>query len=87
MAKQENSAKNQRNRLLAALRNGPLTTLEIRHQLDILGVAPRVFELRHNLGHNIETHWAHDNNPGGGSHSVASYVLKVGKWKGGNNEK
>jgi hypothetical protein len=81
------SAENQRHRLYKALQEEALTTLEIRHRLDILGVAPRVYELRHNHGYNIHTHWTHDDNPGGGRHSVAQYVLMPGKWEGGGHAK
>ena len=82
-----NSTQNQQNRVLAALKEGPQTTIALRHKHDILGVAPRVYELRNVRGYNIQTHWVHDNNPGGGRHSVAEYVLMPGKWKGGNHEK
>ena len=71
----------QRQRLLKALRKKPLSTLEIRHKLDILGVAPRIYELRHKHGYNIQTQWIKHANPGGGPHLVAHYVLRPGKWQ------
>lgn len=77
------SAASQRVRLLEWLRKKPITTLQARHQLDILGVAPRVYELRHMFGHNIQKHWIEDHNPGGSKHTVAQYVLFPGAWKKG----
>lgn len=76
-----NSAFAQRTRLLERLQRGPCTTVEARHQLDILGVAPRIYELRHQYGFNIRTHWAKGDNPGGGSHRIAQYVLHSGKYQ------
>lgn len=76
-----NSLESQRERLAEELRKGPLTTLEIRHQLDILGVAPRIFELRHSHNLNIQTHWSDAINPGGTRHRVAKYFLMPGSWK------
>lgn len=70
-----NSASSQRARLLAALRNGPLTTLEARRLLDVLHPAARVMELRQ-LGHNIVTAWDTDITSEGNPHRVARYLLK-----------
>lgn len=75
----------QRQRLLHWLQQRLCTTMEARHELDILGVAPRVHELRR-LGYNIKTLWAKDQNPGGKKHRVAQYVLMSGKWQGGSHE-
>jgi len=69
-----NSTSAQRQRLLAALRIRPMNTLEIRAELDILGVAPRVFELR-KRGHKILTHWRYVPTDCGKMHRVALYVL------------
>lgn len=82
----KHSAKSQRERLLKRLREKPCTTVEARHELDILGVAPRIYELRHHHGLNIHTYHAHGENPGGGRHRIAKYVLKSGKWQGGAHE-
>jgi hypothetical protein len=71
----DNSAEAQRYRLLEVLKRGPLTTIEIRHDLDIMMPAARVFELRHNEGHNIEMHWVTRPTAAGNLHSVAMYVL------------
>lgn len=73
----------QRSRLLKRLQQNAATTLELRHELDILAVAPRVHELRHQFGFNIQTHWTNGRNPGGGHHRVAKYILRAGKYKEG----
>lgn len=69
----------QRDRVLKHLQtNGSATTIELRHDLDVLAPAPRVFELRHIYGHNIVTLWEWDYNPKGGRHLVARYELLKG---------
>jgi len=73
----------QRKRLLEALRIGPVTTIEARHELDIIAPAPRIFELRHNDDYNIVTLWETQETPEGHKHRVARYVLFSGKYKGG----
>jgi len=72
----------QRERLLKHLRNAPLSTIEARHKLDVLSPAARIFELRHNHGYNIHTHWQIQRTPEGNRHRVALYVLRVGKYDG-----
>lgn len=69
-----NSASAQRQRLLEALRNQPMNTVQTRRELDILGVAPRIFELK-KAGHEIVTHRQHQPTDCGKMHSVALYVL------------
>lgn len=65
----------QRQRLLDYLRKeGSATTIKIRQGLNILCVAPRVFELR-KAGYPIETHWLEDITPEGYKHRVANYIL------------
>ncbi len=86
MKKLNNTLEIQRSRLLKRLQEKPCTTVEARHELDILGVGPRIYELRHQFGFNIKKEWANDFNPGGGSHRVAKYVLMPGKWQGGAHE-
>lgn len=81
MKNPSNSLRAQRSRLLKRLQDGPCTTMEARHELDILGVAPRIYELRHQYGFNIKTHWTTALNPGGHNHRVAQYVLLPGKYK------
>lgn len=73
----------QRTRLLKRLQKGHCSTFELRHEEDIPCVAPRIYELRHHFGYNIQTHWTNDHNPGGGCHRVASYALMPGKWQEG----
>lgn len=84
--KLSNSIEAQRTRLLKRLQKGHCSTFELRHEEDVPCVAPRIYELRHHYGYNIQTHWTTDRNPGGNHHRVAKYVLKSGKWQGGANE-
>lgn len=71
-----NSAYAQRIRLLTYLReHGSIDTLTARRELDILGVAPRIFELRHRFGIAIETVWIDCPTDCGKFHRVALYVL------------
>ncbi len=70
----DNSSALQRQKLLAALRKSPMSTLEIRRELDILGVAPRIFELKAR-GYKIITHWVHEATDSGNIHKIALYVL------------
>lgn len=78
-----NSEASQRKRLLRRLKLGAATTLELRHEEDILAPAARVHTLRHKFEYNIHTFWEQAINPGGGKHRVARYVLLAGKWQGG----
>jgi hypothetical protein len=71
----DNSAAGQRARLLEALERGPVTTIEARHDLDIMMPAARVFELRHIEDKNIEMHWVSRPTATGNLHRVAMYVL------------
>lgn len=80
------STVSQRARLLTWLRKKPITTLQARHALDILGVAPRIYELRYDHGYNIQTHWVEGENPGGGKHKVAKYCLLPGALKKGGEK-
>jgi len=65
-------------RLLKRLREKPCSTIEARHELDIVSPAPRIFELQHHHDHNIQTFWSTELNPGGERHRVANYVLLSG---------
>ena len=69
-----NSTKAQRNRILVRLRNGPASTIDLRHGHDIMHPGMRICELRKE-GFNIITHWSHEPTPGGKLHRVARYVL------------
>jgi len=79
----QHSTKTQRSRLLKRLQKKSCTTVEARHELDILGVAPRIYELRHHYGYNIQRSWVYGENPGGSRHRIAKYSLMPGKWQGG----
>lgn len=75
-----NSAHAQRQRLLAWLRtHGSIDTITARRELDILGVAPRIYELRHRLGHEIGMIWVDRPTDCGKVHRVALYVLQPGE--------
>ncbi|MES2935300.1 MAG: helix-turn-helix domain-containing protein [Pseudomonadota bacterium] len=69
-----NSAAEQRARVLARLRQGPMTTLAARSELDVLHPAARVMELR-DEGYCIETLRTREASECGRLHTVASYVL------------
>lgn len=72
----------QRERLLEALQDGPLSTVEIRQDLDILSPAPRIRELRLD-GYPIAT-MRENVKIGLNSHrGVARYVLLGGRVAGG----
>jgi hypothetical protein len=64
----------QRQRLLAALRKGAISTLRCRRELDVLHPAAGVMGLRED-GHNILTAWRVEETDAGIRHRVAEYVL------------
>lgn len=72
----------QQARLLAALRNHSITTLEARRHLDVLHPAMRILELRRK-GHDIRTVWTTQATDAGVKHRVARYVLRI---CGGNSK-
>jgi hypothetical protein len=74
-----NSAQAQRQRLLARLRLGALSTIEARRDLDIMMPASRVHELRHREGYDIQTLRHNEETDCGKKHNVAVYVLQVGE--------
>ena len=69
-----NSADAQRARLLHRLRQGPITTVEARHELDILHPPGRALELRRR-GFIIGTEFVDDTNSNGKIHNVGRYTL------------
>ena len=69
-----NGSAAQRVRLLTRLRLGPVSTLQARHELDVLHPAARTMELRRR-GFNIVTYWRHECTAKGKLHRVALYVL------------
>lgn len=71
------TAATQRQRIMAALRTGPLSTVEAIRFLDIIRPSARIAELR-NDGHRIITTWRADATETGEPHRVALYVLTTG---------
>ena len=69
-----NSAQNQRQRLLEALKQKPYSTIEARRELDIMHPSARVQELKAR-GANIVTHKSTEPTESGELHTVARYVL------------
>lgn len=61
-------------RVLSALRLGPLSTFEARRHLDVPHPAGRVLELR-NAGHEITTFRVPEQSDIGRPHTIALYVL------------
>ncbi|WP_086382287.1 helix-turn-helix domain-containing protein [Caballeronia sordidicola] len=76
-----NSAAAQRNRLMRALANGPISTIEARRRLDIMMPASRIHELRHRDNKNIAMTWVRRPTDSGKLHSVALYSLLPGDWR------
>ncbi len=75
----ENTTEAQRQRIHDRLRlAGSLSTLQARHDLDVLHPAARVMELRQS-GVKIDTVWTHDLNGEGRLHRVALYILHPSK--------
>lgn len=73
----DNSTTSQRSRILAHLnlkQSEGLTTLQARHQLDVMHPAQRIVELR-KRGYQITTIWTLDYTPEGNVHRVARYVI------------
>ena len=72
-----NTSHNQRLRLLDYLKtHGTITTLQARSELDILALAARIFELRHNYGYRINKVDIADYTEANRKHTgIAKYVL------------
>lgn len=77
------SAEAQKFRVWERLKLGAASTPQLRHEEDVPAPAPRVHSLRHEHNLNIQTFWVTADNPGGGRHRFAQYVLMPGKWQGG----
>jgi len=71
----DNSIKAQVSRLFAALKIKPMTTFEIRQELDIMEVGSRICDLRHKYGCEIHTEMVVVESPLGNKHRVARYSL------------
>ncbi len=69
----DHSLEVQRQRLLAALRQNPITTLEARQDLDIMHPGGRVLELRLQ-GHPIITTWVRQQ-----GHRIGRYSLMLAR--------
>ena len=72
-----NDVERQRDRVLAALQEGPLSTVEARRWLDVMHPAMRVLELRA-IGLRIDTVWSVEPTECGRLHRMGRYVLRVG---------
>ncbi|MDF1528704.1 MAG: helix-turn-helix domain-containing protein [Sedimenticola sp.] len=81
--KHNTSSDAQRQRLLKALKQGPVTTLQARAGLDILCPATRIFELRHGSRLNITMRWIIQYTDQGQKHRVGEYSLEPGTYQGG----
>lgn len=76
-----NTSQHQRQRIKNQLHeHGSFTTIYARDVLDVPSPAPRVFELRHNEGLNIQSVWTTDKTVQGIKHKFVRYVLKSGKY-------
>ena len=71
-----NSAQAQRQRLLDALRKGPVSTIEARRDLDLMMPGTRIHELRHKHGHLIDMIWVQKPMDSGKLHRVGLYILR-----------
>ena len=79
-----NSSQQQRQRIRNHLNQfGSFTTAYARDYLDIPSPAPRVFELRHNEGLNIQSVWTTDTTAQGYKHRFVNYILKSGVYNEG----
>lgn len=67
----------QQARVLAALRNHSITTLDARRELDVLHPAQRILELRQK-GYDIRTVWTTQATDAGVKHRMARYILRAG---------
>tara|TARA_R110001599_G_scaffold9972_5_gene49281 strand:- start:6531 stop:6797 length:267 start_codon:yes stop_codon:yes gene_type:complete len=68
----------QRSRVIHALRENPkgLSTIQLREEWNVMAPAPRVFELRHDHGFNIEKVYTTSTDSQGHEHRNARYILK-----------
>jgi len=77
MTGNSHSTEVQRQTALSALATGPKTTIELRHDFDIMMPAARIKELRDD-GYRIDTYLVKAVNPFGTEHSrIALYSLVV----------
>ena len=57
-----------------------LSTIELREEFDRLAPAPRIWELRHEFGYNIQLVWDRDRTAQGHLHNCGRYILFPGTW-------
>jgi hypothetical protein len=75
-SRNDTSTENQRQIILEALRTGPKDTIALRGNYGVLMPAPRIGELKHRFGYNIETVRVTRHTQDGVLHSrIALYVL------------
>ena len=67
----------QLHRVIAALREGPKSTIQLRRDFDVMMPAALVFQLR-GAGYKITTQRTREATDCGKLHSVAQYVLTAG---------
>jgi len=70
----DNSTNAQQQRLIAALKESPKSTIELRRDFDVMHPSGRVFELK-KRGYAIITNWRQEATDCGKLHRVALYVL------------
>lgn len=69
------SSTEQDRKMIEALRNGPVSSVEAAQTLDIVQPPSTIRRLR-NKGHEIRTCWTHQSTePGRPAHRVAKYIL------------
>ncbi|PMY44563.1 MULTISPECIES: helix-turn-helix domain-containing protein [Pseudomonas] len=69
------SSTEQDRKMLEALRNGPVSTIEAAKELDIVQPPNTIRRLR-KKGHEIRTYWTHQSTePDRPPHRVAKYIL------------
>lgn len=72
-----NDVETQRERVLMALQEGSVSTVECRRHLDVMHPAMRVLELRA-IGLRTDNVWSTEPTECGRLHRMARYVLRVG---------
>lgn len=76
------SNETQRQKLLERLRVKPISTIEARQEMGLLGIQARVYELRHWYNLNIKTFWiVVDNTVSNTRHKIALYALLPGVYR------
>lgn len=73
---QGNDCNAQRERILTAIQElGSVTTFEAIRFLDCYDPRPRVWELRHQIGHKITTHMRAEQTESGAFHRIGVYMM------------